>query len=200
MQLVKVVATVAVVAFSTVASADEWSLTAEHKYSQSASIRVVEPEGYKVTVGDSADTVPAVFNLKNADAYQVVKLTAPDGKTWEKKVEVRANHQTIVRVKHAAAAAPKEEPAKKTKSHIGTVKNTTNKCDRRSAHKFDFMLDGTLVKSFELEAGKYIPNVELAPGSYDVRRFSVKSNQWVFDETTTFAVSKDGWVYYYGCQ
>jgi hypothetical protein len=193
------VAIACVMSVSTIAHAEEWSLSSEHKHSKSASIRVVEPEGYKVTVGEATDTVPAVMAIANTDAYVVVKMTAPSGRTWEKKVEVRANHQTILRIKHTPPGdAPKAEPSK-VKKHIGTVQNTTNKCQKRTYHKFDFMADGAVVRSIELEAGKYQPNVELPAGTYDVRRFDVRQGQWVFAETTSFAVNKDGWVYYYGC-
>ena len=191
---------VSIVSMSSVAVADEWSASQEHKYSQGASIRVVEPEGYKVTVGDATDTVPAVFNLANKDAYVVVKFASPEGRSWEKKIEVRANNQTIVRVKHTPPTTDdKGEPAKK-KMYIGTVRNSTNKCDKRSNHKFEFTLDTDVVASFELKAGQYQPNVKLAPGNYDVRRYSVVQGQWVFTETTPFSISKDGWVYYYGCE
>lgn len=188
----------ALVAFAAEARADEWTHSQDFKYAQTASIRVVEPEGFKVVVNGKSDVVPAVFNLDNADAYMVVQLTAPDGKVWEKKIEVRANNQTVLRVKYtpAAAAAP---AAGAKRSHIGSVKNTTHTCDKRAAHKFDFRLDGKDVKSFELQPGKYTPNVELVDGNYEVRIWSIKSGQWVFQETSSFTVDKDGWVFYYGC-
>lgn len=198
--MLKVITAIAcVMSLATVARAEEWSLTVEHKYSKEASIRVVEPEGYQVFADGVSDTVPAVLKTANTDAYVVVKFTAPSGRTWEKKVEVRAGHQTIVRVKHAPPSDAPATPGKAAKMHIGSVKNTTNKCGKSSAHKFDFMADGKLAKSFELAGGKFIPNVELPAGSYEVRRFDVRQGQWVFAETTPFAVTKDGWVYVYGC-
>lgn len=195
----KIAVIACVMSVSTIARAEEWSLTTEHKYSKEASIRVVEPDGYTVAIGDVSDTVPTVLKTPNADAYIVVKFTSPAGRSWEKKVEVRAGNQTIVRVKHTPPGAPAAEPGKAVKKHIGTIKNTTNKCQKRSNHKFDFMADGAVVRSVELEAGKFIPNVELPAGTYDVRRFDVRQSQWVFIETTPFAVTKDGWVYSYGC-
>jgi hypothetical protein len=200
MKLMPVFVVGAMVAFASVAHADEWTHSQDFKYSQTASIRVVEPEGFKVVVNGKSDVVPAVFNLDNADAYMVVQLTAPDGKVWEKKIEVRANNQTVLRVKYtpAAAAAP---AAGAKRSHIGSVKNTTHTCDRekRKAYKFDFRLDGKDVKSFELQSGKYTPNVELVDGNYEVRLWTMKSGQWVFQETSSFTVDKDGWVFFYGC-
>ncbi len=189
-----------VMSLSAVAHAEEWSVTIEHKYSKEASIRVIEPEGYQVTAEGVTDTVPAVLKTANSDAYVVVKFTAPSGRSWEKKIEVRVGNQTIVRVKHEP---PKDAPAvapNKAVKYIGTVQNTTNKCGKSSAHKFDFMADGALVKSFELAGGKFIPNVELPTGTYQVRRFDVRQGQWVFVEATPFVVAKDGWVYFYGCK
>ncbi len=189
-----------VMSLSAVAHAEEWSVTVEHKYSKEASIRVVEPEGYQVVAEGASDTVPAVLKIANADAYVVVKFTAPSGRSWEKKIEVRTGHQSIVRVKHVPPAdAPVAAPGKAGRMHIGSVKNTTNKCGKSTNHKFDFMADGVLAKSFELAGGKFIPNVELPARSYEVRRFDVRQGQWVYVETTVFAVTKDGWVYFYGC-
>ena len=190
----------AMVAFAAEARADEWTHSQDFKFAKTASIRVVEPEGFKVVVNGKSDVVPAVFNLDNADAYMVVQVTAPDGKVWEKKVEVRANNQTVLTLKYTPAAAATPAAGAK-RSHIGSVKNTTNSCDRekRKAYKFDFRLDGKDVKSFELQSGKYTPNVELTDGSYEVRMWTMKSGQWVFEQTANFTVAKDGWVFFYGC-
>jgi len=188
-----------VVAISLEARADEWTHSQDFKYSQTASIRVVEPEGFKVVVNGKSDVVPAVFNLDNADAYYVVKMTSPEGKVWEKKIEVRANNQTVLRVKFTPADKAAPAAASDKRSHIGSVKNTTHTCDKRANHKFDFRLDGKDVKSFELQPGKYTPNVELVDGNYEVRIFAVKSGQWVFQETANFTVDKDGWVFFFGC-
>jgi len=194
-------AIICVAAFAVEARADEWTHQQEFKFSQTASIRVVEPEGFKVSVNGKSDVVPAVFNFDNADAYYIVKMTSPDGKTWEKKIEVRANNQTVLRVKFTPAE--KAVPAAGAKrSHIGTVKNTTHSCEslsERVAKKFDFRLDGKDVQSFELKAGKYVPNVELVDGNYEVRIWGIKSGQWVFEQTAAFTVDKDGWVFFFGC-
>jgi len=189
---------VGLVAVSSVAYADDWTFTQDFSYAKTASIKVTEPEGYKVTIGDKTDTAPAVFNFDNNDAFQLVHITAPDGKSWEKKIEVRAGHQTTLRVKYAPAAAA--TPAGDARKHIGTVKNETNTCAKKTNQRFDFMLDGKLVRSFELRGGQYTPNVELPDGTYQVRLFSVVSGQWVFQASSDFAVTKDGWVYTYGCK
>lgn len=197
--MLKIAVIACVMTLSTIARAEEWSLTTEHKYSKEASIRVIEPDGYTVAIGEVSDTVPTVLKTPNADAYIVVKFTSPTGRSWEKKVEVRAGNQTIVRVKHTPPGAPAAEPGKAVKKHIGTIQNTTNKCQKKSNHKFDFMADGVLVKSVELESGRFMPNVELPAGTYDVRRFDVVQKQWVFVQAAPFPVTKDGWVYSYGC-
>jgi len=75
-----------------------WSDKMNYRYSKGTSLKVTEPEGFKVTIvggdgAEKADTVPALFGLPDQDAYVKVTLVAPDGTQWTKKVEVRANQQ-----------------------------------------------------------------------------------------------------------
>jgi len=184
-----------------VAHADEWSHTQEFAGAQSASIRVVEPDGYTVTVGGRTDTVPAVFAVDNANAYVVLAMRSPEGATWSKKIEVREYRQTVLRVRHVKSAPPPNEgPKERPVSYVGTVKNSTDKCraEYQMTIKLDFVRGPDVVRSTELKAGARA-SVELATGSYNVRRYQLDGSEWVFDKTETFNVRTDGWEYDWGC-
>lgn len=184
---------------SAVAYADDWSNTTEFSNADSSSIRVVEPEGYTVTVNGKTDTVPAVFSVDNAANYYVVAFKSPEGATWSKKIEVKAYKQTVLRVKHVKSAAPAEDNQAKAMSYVGTVTNTSNNCaSGRTAIKVDFMAGADLAKSAVLEAGAHT-NVELAVGSYKIRLWVSDGQSWNFKQTVDYTVKKDGWIYSWGC-
>jgi hypothetical protein len=181
---------------------DDWSHTTELKWSKTSGIRVIEPEGYTVSVGDASDTVPTVFNLPNEDKYYVVKVSAPDGASWSKKIEVQNGKQTVLRVTYKKKADAPKQAAKKTRSHIGKVANNNHKCDKnqRYAMKFEFLIDGEKIKELALKPGIYEPSFELPQGKYDVRYHRLESKRWVFLETGHEEVSKDGFSISYGCK
>lgn len=192
------VAAIAVLA-PAVAYADEWTPSQDFQRSQVASLRVVEPEGYKVTVNGRADTAPAVFNFDNADNYVLVRFEAPGGASWEKKIEVKAYHQTVLRVRHvkAVAAAPDN---KAVRTYVGVAANTSHLCKKpaeRVAIKMEIVKE-TVVKSFELQP-KSTLNVDLPEGTYDVRVYKPLNGQWAYTQTIPRQVTKDGWVLEFGC-
>lgn len=191
-----------VVGLSSVAYADDWSTTEEFAGAQTASVKVIEPEGYTVTINGKTDTVPAVFTVDNANNFYQMTVKSPDGATWSKKIEVKEYRQSVVKVKHvrAAAPAPSGDASKpKPMSYIGTVQNTTNNCSaERAAIKLDFMSGPDLVKSAVLEAGAKA-NLELPVGPYKVRLFQSDGTNWNFKNTVDYTVDKDGWVYNWGC-
>src|SRR5687768_997660 len=116
----------AVISAPLTAFADSWSFTTEIQPTNTTSLRIVEPEGYRVTVGQQTNSVPAVFTLPNADDYVTLAVVAPNGASWEKKIEVKPYKQTVVRITHRAerpAAAPITRP-----SHVGVLFNTSHLC------------------------------------------------------------------------
>jgi hypothetical protein len=199
MRLVNVIALVLLL--PTIALADEWSHTTTFESANTASIRVVEPEGYQITINGHTDNAPAVFRVANADNYLAMTVVAPSGEQYERKVEVKAYRQTVIRIRHVASAAPKkdEKPAKRA-SFIGVVANTTHLCkaaDRRDI-KVEFILDADSIKTVEVAARARV-DAELPGGEYRIRRFHRTSNGWEFAGTETLSISKDSWVYHWGC-
>ena len=182
------------------ARADEWSHTAELQSASTASIRVVEPEGYHVTVNERTDAAPAVFAVPNADNYIVLGVRAPSGATWERKIEVKAYRQTVVRIRHVAARADKPPPARGA-SYIGVVANTLHLCkkaaDRRDI-RLVFVLGADEIKTVDVKL-RSRTDVELPGGQYRVRRFVQGASGWEYASTLEYAVEKDGWVYQWGC-
>ncbi len=188
---------VAALVIPAVAHADEWTFTQEVSASQGTSIRVVEPEGYTVTVNGKTETVPHVFAVDNADNYYAVRLTAPDGATWEKKIEVKAYKQTAIRARHVKGAA--EPPsADKPRTFVGVAANLSHVCKKSSERRqirLDFVAD-KVVKSIVLES-RSREDLELAAGTYSVRLYIPQNGEWAYHRTTEQVVGKDGWSYAY---
>lgn len=187
---------VAALVIPAVAHADEWTFTQEVSASQGTSIRVVEPEGYTVTVNGKTETVPHVFAVDNADNYYAVRLTSPDGESWEKKIEVKAYKQTAIRARHvkAAAGAPSDKP----RSFVGVAANLSHVCKKSSERRqirLDFVAD-KVVKSIVLES-RSREDLELAAGTYSVRLYIPQNGEWAYHRTSEQVVSKDGWTYAY---
>jgi hypothetical protein len=177
-----------------------WTHTTTFRFSRSTSIRVVEPQGFTVSVKERKDSIPAVFNLPKENAYEWVTITAKDGKVWRKKIEVRANNETVLTVSYTAddKPAPKAGPGRK---YIGSIANTSHRCKRsdNTAYRFDFLLDGQKLHSVALNPNKFAPNVELTGGSYDVRVFKYTRRQYVYKTTLKRQIDRDGWRVSFGC-
>jgi len=184
-----------------IAFADEWSHTTSFESANAASIRVVEPEGYQVTINGSTDNAPAVFRVPNADNYVLMSVVAPSGAQYERKVEVKAYRQTVIRVRHVASApAPKQDKPARRASYIGVVANTTHLCrgnDRRDI-RVEFVLGADTVKVVEVGVRSRV-DAELPGGEYRIRRFHRTSTGWEFAATESLNISKDAWIYQWGC-
>ena len=199
MKLVRFVAAAFVMSFALPAHA-EWQKTESYEYSAKTSLRIVDPAHAKVfvTLGNETkeESLPAIFNLPDHDAYVPVKIVSADGETWTGKVEVKAHKQTVVHFAHKAAAKAPEAPAAPAHKLIGRLENATNTCrvaDR--VDKYVIMKDGKVVLETALEPNRAQHNVELEAGTYTVRIFRAG----IFVKSLELAVQKDGWVFRYGC-
>jgi hypothetical protein len=181
-----------------------WSDKINYRYSNGTSLKVTDPEGFKVTVttadGDKTDTVPALFALPDQDSYVKVTLVAPDGTQWTKKVEVRAKQQAELAVQFKADAAKPEAPAG-NRSFVGKFLNESGGCGKSWAKqiKADFIAgDGATAKSQTIDPHTYV-NMELASGKYDVRVFVKNGDVWDYVLTAPAQIAKDGWNLGFGC-
>ena len=176
-----------------------WTHTTTFRYARSTSLRVVEPNGFKVKVNQRNDTVPAVFNLPNANDYVWVAITAKDGQSWRQKIEVRANQETVLKVSYTAE---KKAPAKKQaakRSYVGSLSNTSHRCRPPFLVRFDFMKDGKKVRSETVTPGRRRNNIELPEGAYDIRIYKGKGRRFFFKKTLKKSIDRDGWKAGYGC-
>lgn len=181
---------------------DDWSVTPELRPANTASIRVVEPEGYEVTVQNRTDQVPAVFSVRNADDYVLLAVRAPSGATWERKIEVKAYHQTVVRIRHVASA-PKKDAARPaaTASYVGVLANTTHVCKKASDRidiRVELLRGADVIKTVDVPVRSRI-DAEVPGGSYRARRYHRTSGGWQYAGTQELEVTKDGWIYHWGC-
>ncbi|MBA3452076.1 MAG: hypothetical protein H0T42_03145 [Deltaproteobacteria bacterium] len=181
------------------AAEDRWSHTEDFQPASSASIRVVEPEGYQVTINGRTDSAPAVFAVPNADNYYVMTLRAPSGATWERKLEVRQWKQNVVRVRHGVdtVATPASAPAK----YVGVVANTTHLCkkvsDRRDM-RIELVLGADIIKSIDVAVRSRV-DVELPAGEYRVRQYLRNQDAWELAGTQKHTVSADAWTIHFRC-
>ncbi|MEJ7597852.1 MAG: hypothetical protein WKG01_08095 [Kofleriaceae bacterium] len=198
--VIPVLALASVLATATTAIADDWSHSVEHQPAATASIRVIEPEGYRFTVNGRTDSAPAVFAVPNADNYFVMTVTSPSGASWERKIEVKAHRQAVVRVRHAVPP-PREAAQPGTSSFIGIMVNTTHQC-REEAHrgaiKLEFVLGPERVKAVEVPMKSRV-DVELPANTYRARLYLRSGAEWQFSTVKEVSVTKDGWVFEYGC-
>ncbi len=179
------------------AYAEPWSHTVEFQRTDRTTLRVVEPEGYQITVNGKTEAAPVVFSLPNADSYVTMGVRSPAGATWERKIEVKAWTQSIVRIQHTAdAPRPAAKPA-----FMGIVVNTTHLCraaaDRRDM-RVEFLRDADLVRAIEVGVRTRV-DAELPAGEYRVRRYFRGAGGWEFAAVDSTSVGKDGWIYQWGC-
>ncbi|HTM22302.1 MAG TPA: hypothetical protein VL172_17400 [Kofleriaceae bacterium] len=180
-----------------------WTHEVSFSRSEATSIKVVEPDGFKVSIvigGEvKSDSVPAVFTLPDQDGYYEVAVTAPDGATWSRKIEVRVRQQTSLAVRYVADAATPAPPA--GHNYIGRLRNTTHRCQAPVEVRWDFLLDGKPVVSRVVPPGKQANNVEVVAGSYDVRVFGrgAADQPFKYLQTDRVEVKADGWQVEFGC-
>jgi hypothetical protein len=196
----------AVLTFAGVALAD-WSYTTSFKFAGKTSLKVTEPSGFKVkvTVGSDVkeDTIPTVVALPDGDAFLPVTVVAKDGSTWSQKIEVKDKQQTELKVQYTPAAKAAPGPAGPARKFIGSASNTTSRCTNpndRGDLRYDFLLDGNKVREIEVAMNRRISNLEIAQGSYSVRIFKKRGNDYIFVTTSQYDVNKDGWEFTYGCK
>jgi hypothetical protein len=182
----------------------DWSHTVSYKYSGKTSLKVVEPDGFKVkvTVGGDVkeDTIPTVFQLPDGDAFLPVTVTAKDGSSWSQKIEIKDKQQTELKISYTAAT--KAAPSGPARKFIGSLVNNTQRCavKERGDVRLDFLRDGTKAYEFVVPMNRKMQNIEVAQGTYDVRVFIRRGNDFVFVTSSSYNVAKDGWDYTYGCQ
>ena len=199
----------AVVSLATLASATSmaaWTQSTSFSHAPRTSLKITEPNGFKVTATvdgkPGEDKVPMVLNLPDADAYVPVTITAPDGKSWSGKIEVKARQQTLLTFKYTAEAGP-QPVAANVRKFVGKIWNTTDKCGAPDQNeiKFEFLAGGQKAGEYVVGVGQAMNAVEMPEGAYDVRIYSRPANgQWNYVKTNAgFQVAKDGWVADYGC-
>lgn len=203
--MVRIAVIAGLLALTSTARADTWSHDAAQQRARSTSLKVTEPEGYQITVNGRTDTIPALFNVDDADAYVELEVKSPSGATWRKKVEVKAYRQTTIRIHHTAvkevATKAAAKPTPRAATFIGVVANTTHLCKRRDRTdiRLQFVLGNERVKTVDL-AMRSRADLELPAGHYRLRRFHRGRQGWELAATEALDVKKDGWVYSWGCK
>jgi hypothetical protein len=196
-----------VVGLSGAAIADgSWSEKVNYRRSDQTSIKITEPEGFKIAVvladgTERTGTVPELFNLADQDAFVHVTLMPTDGSApWKKRVEVRARQQTELAVTFKPDA--KGEPAKRGAKYVGRMANHSGGCakawDRTIRVEFLQGADRAVVKQVQIDASKNV-DVELPGGATDVRVYIWNDKEWKFVVTSGHEIAKDGWSLGFGC-
>lgn len=195
-----VFAAFSLMALTPASASAEWTKDQSFEYAGKTSLKIVEPEGAKVfvTVGGETkeDALPAIISLPDTDAFVAVKVVATDGDVWNGKVEVKAHKQTVLKLAHkAAAAAP--AAAGPVHKHIGEMQNLTHKCTRREQGTLRFVAMKDGVQTFEttVAPNRRQANIELAAGHYTIRIFQ----DGRFITAKELDVTKDGWLFKWGC-
>ncbi|NOU29044.1 MAG: hypothetical protein HOO96_14175 [Polyangiaceae bacterium] len=200
MKFVRILALAFVTTLAVPASA-EWTKTESHEYSAKTSLKITEPANapnakVTVTIGNETkeESLPAIFSLPDTDAYIPVKVVAADGDVWTGKVEVKAHKQTVLQLTHVAKGAP--AAAAPGHKYIGRFENATNLCSANDrVDKFVAMRDGKVAYESPIGPNKVQHNIELEAGTYTIRIF----RGGIFVKALDLNVTKDGWVFRYGC-
>jgi hypothetical protein len=196
-----------VAATATAIAGGSWSDKLDYRYSNTTSLKVTDPDGFKVTVvmpdgNEKADTVPALFQLPDQDAYVKVTLTSPDGAQWSKKIEIRSKQQAQLALAFKADAA-KPDGGTKARRYTGKILNQGNGCGQtyNNSIKAEFLRasDGQAEKEIKIDVNTYV-NVELPGGKYDVRVFVWSGSVWDHVLTSSVDVAKDAWAAGFGCK
>ena len=193
-----VMAAVIVVVIPFAHAEDKWSETVTFSRSEQTTMKIVEPEGYKISVAidgnNVTDTVPAAVKMPQNDGFYMVTLTAPSGAQWSKKIEVKLHQVTELRVKHAAGDKA-TAPANQVRKFIGNVRNKVASCGKKLAARADFIdANGAGVASIQVKSGAF-EQTTLQPGSYDIRAYvwDQGANDWTYQTTGKAQISADGW-------
>jgi hypothetical protein len=196
-----------VAATATAIAGGSWSDKLNYRYSNGTSLKVTEPDGFKVTVtmpdgSDKTDTVPALFPMADQDAYVKVTLASPDGAQWSKKIEIRAKQQAELALAFKAdTAQPAGRPAGRT--FTGKVFNLGGGCGKayKATIKLELLrsADGAVAQTLQIDHNTH-QNIQLAGGKYDVRVFMWSGSVWDHVLTGSADVAKDGWQVGFGCK
>jgi hypothetical protein len=185
----------------------EFTQTVSHAYAAKSSLKVTEPAGFKIAITldgkNQEDTIPHVFALPDQDAYVPVTITAPDGKNWSGKIEVKSHQQTQLAFKYTAApAAAPEAKAKAARKFIGHLNNNSNVCHEklRIPVKYDLLDEtGATVSETVLTSGQE-KQLDLPAGNYEVRVFFAENNAWRLNQTfKDLQINADKWGFSIGC-
>ncbi len=182
-----------------IAGAEPLSYKEEFKPSSRASIKVLGPDGARVSSADGEDSLPSVIHVDNTDAFVPVTFTY-NGEKLVAKVEVRRNYVTEVRVSYNAPAAAQKGP---TRTFVAQLHNGMDTCEpalRHTVLSFELINHATAVGvgTFEVRAGGISQLENLVAGAVDVRIYDARTSKWI--ATTPYNIDKDGIEIYYGCR
>lgn len=190
------------------AGADFGEPAITHSYAGHASLKITEPAGFKVSATVDGklqqDTVPHIFAVPDTHAYVPVTITAPDGKAWTGKIEVKPHETTQIAFKYNAPAAAAAAPAAAApgRKFIGHLLNGADRCaaQARVPLKFEILdANGAAAHTIELPAGQD-KTTELPAGTYSVRVFWFTNNEWKYQETfKNVSITDDKWGFGIGC-
>lgn len=191
-------------------AAGTWKPTIGHKYSTTASIKVTGMKGTVKISGNGVnrqDSLPAIFEVPDQNAFITVVVTALDGAVWSEKVEVKAHQETAIELSYSPDAAPSASgsAAPSARKRIGHVRNLTGKCwkdGRNIPVRAEFLAaaDGTKLSEVTV-SGAQSNDIDVPQGEYDVRVFytNPENGKSVFAETIRYKIEKDGWMLQFGC-
>jgi hypothetical protein len=189
------------------AGADFSEPAVTHSYAGHASLKITEPAGFKVSASFDGkvveDTVPHIFAVPDTHAYVPVTITAPDGKSWAGKIEVKPHETTQISFKYAAPAGAAPSPAAPAaRKFIGHLLNGADRCAPQAQFSLRYeILDdkGGAAQTVQLNAGQD-KTIELPAGAYSVRVFWFSNNEWKYQDTfKSVNISDDKWGFGVGC-